>query len=654
MIRLNYRRFLGCRCGTWEPIRVFILLVFSVIPKCGYSQSPNLLSPDTLKKLSLEALMDVEVVSVSKHVERLAQAASGIQVITQEDIRHSGATSVPEALRLATNLQVAQVNSNQWAISARGFSNVLANKLLVLIDGRVVYTPMYAGVFWDVQNLILEDIERIEVISGPGGTLWGANAMNGVINIITKSSKNTKGLYAEAGIGTTLRGLGSLRYGGSISKNLSYRVYATSFRRGNTNYRDSIEADDDWQMAQAGLRLDWDATEHDIFSLQANVYDDRPDPDSGNPIIARGSNVVGRWNHTVSERSDIQVQLYYDNTLRDFRNEFTEKIGTYDIEGQHRLSLGKRQELIYGLGFRFMDHKVENIEGFGFNPARKSLYLYNAFLQDELALIKEKLHLTLGIKVEHNTYSKFQYQPNARLNWTATSRQTVWTAVSRAVRNPSRLDREFFLDLAPDFHFIVGGDFKSEEVIAYELGWRMQPFKELSFSIATFYNSYDNLRSVEPGPPPFNLPITYGNGVKGNTYGAELSAAYHPAAWWRLRAGFTTLEKDLVIKPGSADLNNGSETNDPSHQFLLQSTMNLRYGLEFGTALRYIDKLPQPYVSDYIGLDVRVAWKVADMIELNIVGQNLVKGSHVEYVPSSEPATKDILRSIYVKVACRL
>ena len=653
MVRLNYCRLEG-RCGALLSVPVFILLIFIFSPRHGYSQSTNLFSVDTLKRLSLEALMDVEVVSVSKHTEKLIQAASAIQVITQEDIRHSGATSVPEALRLAPNLEVAQVNASQWAITARGFNNVLANKLLVLIDGRVIYTPLYAGVFWDVQNLILEDIERIEVISGPGGTLWGANAVNGVINIITKSSKDTQGLYAEAAIGTTLRALGSLRYGAKITKDLSFRAYATSYKQGNTNYRDSIEADDDWQIAQAGARFDWEATERDNVMFQANVYDDRPDPNSGNPIVARGSNVVGRWNHTMSQRSDIQLQLYYDHTWRDFQNEFTEKNETYDIEGQHKLSLGKGGELIYGLGFRFIDHDVENLENFGFQPARKSLYLYNVFIQDQFTLIQNKLHLTTGIKVEHNSYTKFQYQPNARLNWSATARQTVWAAVSRAVRNPSRLDREFFVDNPPGFHLLVVSKFKSEEVVAYELGWRMQPAKDVSFSIATFYNSYDNLRSVEPGPPPLNVPFTYGNGVKGNTYGAELSATFIPAAWWRLRAGFTRLEKELELKPGSKDLNNGSETNDPSHQTLLQSTMNLPHGFEFGTVFRYVDKLPKPYVSDYIGLDVRIAWKVADVIELNVVGQNLVQGGHVEFVPSSEPTTKDILRSIYVKVACRL
>ena len=637
---------------------VFIFLTCSVLllfPNRAYSQTPvSSYAADTLKRLSLEELMNVEVTSVSKRPEKLTAAPSAIQVITQEDIRHSGASSVPEALRLATNLQVAQVNSSQWAISARGFNNVLANKLLVLIDGRVVYTPMYAGVFWDVQNLLLEDIDRIEVISGPGGTLWGSNAVNGVINIITKSAKETKGLFAEAAVGTALRGLGSLRYGGQLASNLSYRVYGTAFKRGNTIFHpDSIEAKDDWTVAQGGLRLDWDATENDLVTFQSNLYSDRPDSDGDNPIVASGSNALGRWTHTLSEKSNIQLQLYYDHTWRDFRNGFSEKLKTYDFEGQQRLRLGQRHEIIYGLGFRFMDHEVNNIGLFAFLPAKKELYLYNAFLQDEIALANERLHLTLGIKIEHNTYTNFQYQPNARLNWTPTEKQTVWTAVSRAVRNPSRLDREFFLYLAPQVPYIAGGDFQSEEVVAYELGWRTQPQKDLSLSLATFYNVYDNLRSVEPGPPPSGIPLTLGNGVKGSTYGTELSATYQLNGWWRLRGGYTYLKKKLVVKENSSDFNKGSaESNDPSYQMLVQSTMNLPGRIEFGTVLRYIGKLSKPYVSDYIGLDMRLAWRPDKRIELSIVGQNLVKSSHTEFIPSS-PAPKDIERSIYGKVACR-
>jgi len=645
------------KCHGVFMIAPCILLIAGVtlLPRCAYAQAPdNAFRVDTLKRLSLEELMNVEVTSVSKRPEKLKAAASAIQVITQEDIRQSGATSVPEALRLAPNLQVAQVNASQWAISARGFSNVLANKLLVLIDGRVVYTPMYAGVFWDVQNLVLEDIDRIEVISGPGGTLWGANAVNGVINIITKNSKDTQGLFAEAAVGSKLRGLGSLRYGGKLAKNLTYRVYGTAFKRGSTIYHpDSVETQDDWTIAQGGVRLDWAATEGDAVTFQTNLYNDRPNPDGNNPIVARGTNALARWAHSTSDKSNLQLQVYVDHTWRDFRNGFTEKLNTYDVEGQHRFRLGQRQEVIYGLGFRYMDHDVNNLELFAFEPARKSLYLFNVFLQDEIALVPERLRLTLGIKIEHNAYTAFQYQPNARLNWTPAPTQTVWAAVSRAVRNPARIDREFFLYLAPQLPFIAGSNFQSEEVLAYELGWRIQPQEGLSVSLATFYNVYDNIRSVEPGPAPLGIPITFGNGVKGHTHGAELSATYQLNGWWRLRGGYTYLEKNLKVKENSADANQGSaESNDPSHQVLLQSMMKLPARIELGTIFRYVGELPKPKVSEYVGLDIRLAWKLDQRIELNLVGQNLVKSSHTEFIPSSLVA-KDIERSVYAKVVCR-
>lgn len=642
--------------NRFVPTPCKVLVVFTLISITTHTAfgQDALPSPAELKKLSVEELMNFEVMSVSKRPEKLIQAASAIQVISQEDIRHSGATTVPEVLRLANNLQVAQVNSSQWAITARGFNGVLANKLLVLIDGRVVYTPMYAGVFWDVQNLLLEDVDHIEVISGPGGTLWGANAVNGVINIITKSAAKTQGLFAEAAIGTELRSLGSLRYGGKLSDNLSYRVYGTAFKRGNTIFEDSVEANDNWKMAQGGLRLDWDATEKDVVTFQTNVYNGRPDPDGGKPVEASGSNATARWNRTLSEKSGFQFQAYYDQTWRDFRNNFTEKLKTYDAEGQHRLQIGRAQELVYGLGFRLMEHAVENLEGFAFRPANKSLYLYSAFLQDDITLIRERLRLTAGIKVEHHTYSGFQYQPNMRLSLTPATEQTVWASVSRAIRNPARIDREFYLDLAPGIPFIVGSDSKPEEVIAYELGWRTQPLKNLSLSLATFYNEYDNIRTVEPGPPPFGIPVTFGNGVKGNTYGVELSAACQVSDWWRLRGGYTFLKKELTIKSTSGDLNGGrADSNDPEYQLLIQSTMNLPGRVELGAVFRYIGELPQPPVAEYAGLDLRCSWKVHTSIELSIVGQNLIKESHTEFIPSS-PAPKGVERSVYAKMAFRL
>ena len=627
---------------------------FGFVSNSALAQDSTL-SLSKLKKMSLEELMNIEVTSVSKHPEKLNEVASAIQVITQEDIRNSGAKTLPEALRLASNLQVAQVNSSQWAISARGFDNVLANKLLVLIDGRTVYTPLYAGVFWDVQNLILEDVDRIEVISGPGGTLWGANAVNGVINIITKRSTDTKGLFVEGATGNSLPGLGSIRYGAQLTNNLSYRVYGTGFKLGNTIDTNGVNAKDQWPMIQGGFRIDWDASKKDKLTLLSNIYGGKPNPDAvDTPVVVRGDNIVALWNHKISEKSDFQLQAYYDHTWRDFGSGLTEDLKTYDLDWQNQYQIGQRHVFTYGSDFRLMDDQVTNIKSFAFLPGHKTLYLYSLFLQDEIILIKERLHLTVGAKIEHNSYTGFEYQPNARLAWTPTKSQTIWTAVSRAVRTPSRIDRDFILDLAPNLPLLSGSDsFVSENLLAYELGWRLEPLKNLSISLATFYNIYDDIRSAEPGPPPLNIPITIRNGVKGNTYGVELSATYQITNWWNLRGGYTFLKKDLSLKPGSKDLNGATaESDDPEHQFFFQSAMHLPGRIEFGTVLRYVAKLPKPYVPGYTGLDIRIGWKLSKVIELNVVGQNLLYNRLTEFIPSS-PAPREIGRTIYGKVICR-
>lgn len=637
-------------------LSLFLSLLLAM-PVNGHAQLPDSLSsPEALKRLSLEELMNMQVTSVSKRPEKLNEAASAIQVITQKDIHNSGAKTVAEALRLVPNLQVAQVNSSQWAISSRGFNNVLANKLLVLIDGRTVYTPLYAGVFWDVQNLLLEDVDRIEVISGPGGTLWGANAVNGVINIITKSSADTKGLFAEGAIGTNLPGQGSLRYGGQLAKDLSYRVYGTGFKLPSAIDTNKLKAGDEWSMIQGGLQLDWSPSTNNQITLQQNIYTGDPNPDGGDTSIrARGTNILARWNHAISERADFQLQAYYDHTWRDFGNGFTEDLKTYDVDWHNRNALGRKHVLTYGLNFRLMDHKVTNLELFAFLPGHKNLYRYSAFLQDEIMLLNDRLRLTIGSKIEHNNYTGFELQPNARIAWLPSKDQTVWAAVSRAVRTPSRTDRDFYLYLLPDLPLISGdSSFHSEDMMAYELGWRAQPMKNLSLSVATFYNVYDNIRSAEPGPPPFGIPITFGNGVKGKSYGIELSATYQLTGWWKLRGGYTFLKKDLSVKPGSSDLNEGSaESNDPRHQLVIQSSIDIRGGLELGTVIRYVDKLPDPYLRGYTGLDMHIGWRLGKHMELELVGQNLLDNHHIEFIPES-PAPRQIERGIYGRITCRI
>ena len=638
---------------------LFIRLLFFYVILLHFNdcagQKTDSLSPDALKKLSLEQLMNIQVTSVSKHPERLENVASAIQVITQEDIRNSGAKTLPEALRLASNLQVAKVNSSQWAISARGFDNVLANKLLVLIDGRTVYTPLYAGVFWDVQNVMLEDVDRIEVISGPGGTLWGANAVNGVINIITKSAKETKGLFIQGATGTNLPGSGSLRYGGQVNDKLSYRIYGTGFKMGNTLDTNGIKVKDGWPMIQGGFRIDWDVSDRDKLTLQSNVYHAKPNPDAGDKaVIAKGDNIVARWNQSTSAKSDFQLQAYYDHTFRDFGNGFTEDLKTWDADWQNSYQLGQRHKLSYGANFRAMDHKVTNLELFAFLPAQKSLLLYSIFLQDEIALIKERLHFAIGNKLEHNSYTGFENQPNGRLTWTPKKNQTIWAAVSRAVRTPARIDRDFYLYLAPSSPLISGNDsFVSEKMTAYELGWRSQPVKTFSFSLSAFYNVYDDIRSVEPGPPPLNIPLTFANGVQGKTYGLELAATSQVTSWWNFKGGYTFLKKDLSVKPGSKDLNNGSaESDDPENQFQVQSDISLAGDIKLGTVIRYVDKLPKPYVPHYFGLDIHIAWELSKNLELSVTGQDLLYKHHAEFVPSS-PSPRQIERSVYGQITCR-
>ncbi|MGH7498626.1 MAG: TonB-dependent receptor plug domain-containing protein [Gemmatimonadales bacterium] len=590
---------------------------------------------------------------MSRRPEKLSTTASAIQVITGEDIRRSGASSIPEALRLASNLQVAQVNASQWAVSARGFDNVLANKLLVLIDGRTVYTPLYAGVFWDVQNVPLETVDRIEVISGPGGALWGANAVNGVINIITKSAKETQGLSVEGGGGTELHGFGEVRYGGQISSGPEFRLYAMGFGRGSTNLRSGEDANDSWGLGQGGFRMDWNAGPADALTLQADYYDGRPDPDGGARIVARGGNAIGRWKRVLSAASDLQLQAYYDRTWRDFGNGFTEGLSTYDVDWQHRFQLGRRQEVIWGLGARLMDHRTENLELFAFLPAHKVLHLYSGFIQDEIAFVHERLSLTLGSKFEHNDYTGFEVQPSVRLAWSPTPRHTVWAALSRAVKTPSRLDRDFVLLAAPSLPIIASGDLQSEEVLAAELGWRVQPHERVSLALSTFYNDYDNVRTAEPGPPPLGIPITFGNGVRGHTYGVELAAAYQVSSRWRLRGGYTFLRKDLSLKPGSNDLNRASaESDDPRHEFVIQSSADLPAGLELDAVLRYVSELPDPRVPSYGGLDLRFAWKPWERLELAVVGQNLLNDDHAEFIPSG-PLPRKVERGVYGKITWR-
>ncbi|MBL7700456.1 MAG: TonB-dependent receptor [Chitinophagaceae bacterium] len=622
--------------------------VHAQVPDSAYSAS-------SLKRLSLEELMNIEVTSVSKKPERLNEAPSAIQVITSDDIRQSGVTTLPEALRLAANLQVAKVNASQWAISARGFNNVLADKLLVMIDGRTVYTPLYAGVYWDVQNVMLEDVDRIEVVSGPGGTLWGANAVNGVINIITKSSKATKGLFLQAASGNQLPWMANARFGGNIGDKVSYRIYGMGYKLADTRLVEGDgKANDSWSMAQGGIRVDYQSSSKDQLTVQGDFYDGFPNPDGATAVVVMGGNMLARWSHKVSDKSEWRIQTYYDHTWRDLRNGFTEKLQTLDLDWQYRFPVGKNHEFTWGGDLRRIGDKKHNLELFAFDPEQRNLHIYATFLQDKISVIRDQLDITLGAKVEHNSYTHYEYSPSARVAWTPAGKHLLWAAVSRAVRTPSRIDRDFTLSVAPGVPLIQSSDMVAATLVAYEIGWRTQPTATLSLSVSPFYHVYDKLRSVEPGPPPTGFPLTFGNGVKGHTYGLEIAGNWQAMRWWRLRGGYTFLKKKLKVKEESDDMNNASaESNDAENQILLQSYFDIGKQVEAGIVFRHISKLPQPVVSAYSGLDLRIAWQMSSFLELSVTGQNLLDDRHIEFIPTS-PSARAIVRSVYGQLTCRL
>jgi iron complex outermembrane recepter protein len=637
---------------------LFILIsILTISEKVSAQISGEVASVSALKKLSLEELLDMEVTSVSKRPERLSEVASAIQVITNEDIVRSAATTLPEALRLASNLQVAQLSSQHFIISARGFNSTFSNKLLVMINGRTVYSPLFAGVFWDAQNVVLEDIDRIEVISGPGGSLWGANAVNGVINIITKEAKETQGLLASVSAGTFLKDLFQARYGGSIGDKISYGIYGMHLDRNPTEKPDGEKNNDQWKLSQTGFKIDWKPTEKNDVSILGNIYIGENQLNDSTKSTIDGQNALAKWTHVFSGKSDMLIQAYFDRTWRhDVVSTFNDELTTYDIEFQHHQQAGSRNNILWGGGYRFMRDKTQNSTLFvGLLPTDRDMDLFSGFIQDEIDIVHDHLKLTAGTKFQHNEFSGFEVQPSARLAWNFKTRHTLWAAVSKAVRAPSRIDVDYHIPafpVPPDQASIAGGpNFVSEKVKAYELGYRVQPTLSLSVSAAVFYNVYDDLFSVEPRPGTLTYEIQ--NGSKGKSHGAELNWNYQLLRGWRLRGGYTYFQKTLKNKPGnvtdpSAQANLGS---DAKNQFLLQSIANLPGNLQLDVTFRYVDVLPKtqfnPEVPAYTTADARLAWKYKTAL-LSINGQNLMQHEHAEF------AGNRIHRSYYVKVILRL
>ncbi len=661
-------------------LTALLLLVLSV-QEITAAEAPT---PEDLFPLTIEELMNVSITSVAKRPQRMSDAAAAIFVITQEDIRRSGATSIPEVLRMAPGLEVSRIDASKWAISSRGFSTRFANKLLVLFDGRTVYNPLFSGVFWEHQNYILEDIERIEVIRGPGASLWGANAVNGVINIISKKAKDTQGGLVSAA-GGTHEAFGGVRYGGRIDNSTYFRIYNKYYdHRGFPGVR-GVARSDAWNYNTSGFRVDSGLTPADSLTVQGDFQLKSSDetyflPSVLPPFTTRldsgtdftGGNLLARWNRIISDTSNFQMQAYYDRGELSDRL-FGEKRNTFDIEAQHQFKAGGKQTIVWGLGYRFEQDHVRDSFLIDTAPTHTN-NLFSAFVQDEISL-DDKVTLTLGSRFEHNTHTGFEIQPNVRLAWTPDKKHVLWTAISRAVRTPSWAEEDLSLDVAaippsivnplPTLVVIDGNpDLKSEELYAFEFGHRFMPFEGLSIDMAGFYNLYKHLGSNEVGEPFFDpfpvphivLPLKAGAGLHGDTYGFELAADYQVQKWWRVQAAYTFMQMDLETNDDGTDRTSPEfiSGSNPHHQFSIRSAFDLPHKTEFDLWLRYVDSLPALNLGSYTSLNARLAWRPTRNLELSIVGQNLLDIKHVEMSPDFLGTVEaQIERSVYGKVVWR-
>ena len=610
-----------------------------------------------LTALSLNELLNIEVTSVSKRAQPLADSAAAVYVLTGEDIRRAGVHSLPEALRLVPGLEVAQADAHNYIITARGFNTFFEDKLLVMIDGRSVYTPLFSGVFWDTPDTYLNDIDRIEVIRGPGAALWGANAVNGVINIITRSAADTKGLVAQASGGNAERVYGAARYGGSLGTGAALRLYAQGYSRANTLLPDGTNERDAMEQQQAGFRGDWSLPGSQALTVSGDAYTGRaqtPPLTATSPAqpatTLSGGNVIGRWSgHSQAlfpGGSDWTLQAYYSNSARDYPAGYAESRNTWNVDFQNGFRLPGDQQFLYGLGYRNShDNTAGPPDVLLFDPPRLTLQTGSAFVQDQIGLGRS-LTLTLGSKFELDTFAGFQMQPSARLGWRVNDNSFTWASVSRAVRTPNRLDENAAIYCPPPAGFpgvcgpgllpVGNPHFRSEELIAYEWGLRLQPSSDLTLDLASFYNQYSKLRSEEATPPPFG---SFENKINAHSYGGELSLAWRPVQHLDLRVFYDELHVAARTVDGSTDRTSvpSIDGSDPRHQAGLRLATQPFAHWEFDTELRYVDRLPAVRVPDYTEMGARLAYQPLNSLELALIGQNLLQDRHQEWgAPGAE------------------
>ncbi len=625
----------------------------------------------SLAELSIEDLLNVQVTSVSRKPQSLSETAAAIFVITQDDIRRSGATTLAEVLRLAPGLEVARISSDSWAITARGFNVRSANKLLVLIDGRNIYEPLFAGVLWDAQDVLLEDIDRIEVIRGPGASVWGANAVNGVINILTKNSAETRGALVSSVAGNEDRGILSLRYGAQSPSGPNWRVFARAFSRDAFLRPTGEEAADDWSAVRPGFRIDWSPTGRNGLTIQGDAYHGRNGQTAKLTTLSppssllvdestriEGANVLARWTHSATPASQQTLQLYFDSYARE-DDQIGERRQTIDLDFHHNLDLSERQSLVWGVGLRNSRDRLNNSFTLSFDPDHRDDYLASAFVEDLVRFAGGRAHLTFGSKFEHNDFTGFEFQPTARASWNVGKTSMAWAAVSRAVRTPSQVEKNIRYNAAA---FPTGGgdvvvslfgnpDQISEELMAYEIGLRSQRGERLSVDVAAFFNHYHHLTTTEAGalvPEGSHLVSQrfLDNKADAHSLGVEVAGAWQALARWRISGWYSFYKLDMQLFPSSTDTPS-QEGNDPRHQFRLTSNLELPRNLSFDAVLHHVSALSYQDVPAYLRADVRLAWRPRPGLELAITGQNLFDRTHQEFGSVNDLALASLVERTY-------
>jgi iron complex outermembrane recepter protein len=681
-----FRGRLESSAGRRLSQAVFLLLTAAAIAAPVSAQQTTV---QDLASKSLEDLMNMKVTSVSKKEQKLSRTAAAVFVITEEDIRRSGATNIPDLLRMVPGMDVGQINGSTWAISARGFNSQFSNKLLVMVDRRIVYTETFAGVFWDTLDLPVEDIERIEVIRGPGGAVWGANAVNGIISIFTKKADKTRGGLVEGGAGNIQQGFGLVQYGGELDKQADYRVYVKDFNQYHMLDPASRNGADGWHAARSGFRIDDALSPNDSLMLEGDLSVGREGefgymlPSITSPglvplaeeiDIADGS-VISAWNHTFSPASNTSLQISFDRHLRhDPQN--PERRDTWDVDFQHQLAWGHRQDIVWGLGYRNTPDRIEGSLTVAMRPVSRDLEVFNAFLQDEFALIPGELYLTVGSKFEHNDYTGFEIMPDVRIAWAASSRHMLWAAVSRDLRAPSRNDTDLLLNLGtgpagpPTLLRLLGNpNFKDERLIAYESGYRAKVSGRASVDLAAYFNDYDGLQTTEPGapfpeatPPPAHIvqPFMYENLMYGETHGIELAANWKVTDRWTLSPGYALEQLHMHTAPSSQDKQTPLfiEGGAPRQSAQLRSHLDLGGGFKWDSSAFFVGRLiHQGPLSDftvpaYTRVDTGLSWQPWERFSIGAYGQNLVTDRHFEFQDINGALQfGQIKRSAYLKFA---